>query len=414
MKKKVILSMSIAAALLGGCGSTPPTPEEQAMMNKMQQALLGKVQEMGGAQALLGRQVTQQQAPAPQRAPEPTLSEADLLAKKNTIDATGGPAIFFRKKDGISINGEIFNDFEGSVANFGGNKLTGEFTYAIKNFDGSFNLKYHMANSAEAPIKIATVKKRGEQFEVRTVTGKTFTANAVIPTSDGFIAGRKGSAFRYVIGDNSVKSITLLDGYHIAKYQNGDAASTGYILLEKDARAEGDQVGGLMASFTNLGNTLGLNKVDHYVLVNLDKAKPVPLDVNIQGKTIAEHSNCKRQNDFINKCDDVDFKESLYTKLGLRNNSHYYWSISWVNTPQGPLAFYRTSTKVKVVDIANEQVHTLFSRTLGVNHFELTEHRDGKISIKAKLGFSDENIDDVASFIQNNTTDIEPIQTLGS
>ena len=127
-----------------------------------------------------------------------------------------------------------------------------------------------------------------------------------------------------------------------------------------------------------------------------------------------DHSNCQRQNAAINKCENVEFKESLYTKLGLPNNSHYYWSISWVNTPEGPLAFYRTSTKVKVVDINNQQVHTLFSRTLGVNQFTLTEHLDGKISIKAKLGFSSDEIDDVADFIKNNTTDIEPIQKLGA
>ncbi len=412
MNKKTLLSLSIATTLLSGCGSTPPTPEEKAMMNKMQQALLGKVQQLGGTHALLGQQAPQQQTP--QAAPEPTISEAELLAKKANIDSTGGPAIFFRKKDGISINGEIYNDYEGTVANFGGNKLTGEFTYAVRNFDGSFNLKYHRANSTSAPVKIATVYKNGAVFKVRTVTNRTFTGNSVIPTSDGFIVGRSGSAFRYVIGNEQPSDINLLNGYHIAKYQNGDAASTGYILLEKDPRDQNDDVGGLMDSFTNLGNTLGLNKVDHYVLVNLDKATPVPLDVNIKGKNIAEHSNCQRQNAAINKCENVEFKESLYTKLGLPNNSHYYWSISWVNTPEGPLAFYRTSTKVKVVDINNQQVHTLFSRTLGVNQFTLTEHLDGKISIKAKLGFSSDEIDDVADFIKNNTTDIEPIQKLGA
>ena len=413
MNKKTFLCLSIATTLLTGCGSTPPTPEETVMMNKMQQALLGKVQELGGAQALLGRNMPQQQQ-APQPAPEPVISEVELLAKKHEIDATGGPAVFFRKKDGISINGEIFNDYEGSVANFGGNKLTGEFTYSIKNFDGSFGLKYHKANSEKAPMKIATVYKRGASFKVRTVTGRTFTGSTVIPTSDGFIVGRAGSAFRYVIGKERAPDINLLDGYHIAQYQNGDAASTGYILLEKDARQENDKVGGLMDSFSDLGNTLGLNQVDHYVLVNLDKARPVPLDVNVKGKNIAEYSGCERQNDYVNKCSDVDFEESLYTKLGLPNYSHYYWSISWINTPDGPLAFYRTSTKVKVVDINNERVHTLFSRMLGVNQFVLTEHPNGKVSIKAQLGFSHEEIPDVADFIKNNKTDMEPIQKLGA
>ena len=196
------------------------------------------------------------------------------------------------------------------------------------------------------------------------------------------------------------------------RYQNGDAASTGFILLEKNARNKNDNVGGLLDTFKEMGSTFGLNKLDDYVLVSLDGQTIVPMDVGLGGKEIAEHSNCTRQNSVINKCENVDFRESLYTELGLPNYSHYYWSINWVQTQDGPLAIYRTSTKIKIVDINNNQVHTAFSRVLGVNEFDVIENANGTTGIEARLGFSKEKIDDIESFIKNNTVDIEPIQTL--
>lgn len=408
MKAKLLAPSLLAVSLLSACGSTPPTPEEQAMASQMQKAFLAKIQGMSLPMA------AQQQQSAPAPAPEVTISGSELAAQKQKIDETGGPAVFYRKKDGIMIDGEMYNDFEGQVANFGGNRFTGEFTYAVENFDGSFTLKYHKAHSSEAPIKIATVWKRGDRFEVKTVTGKTSTGSSVIPTSDGFIIGRSGSAFRYFIHNDNVTNVTLLDNYHIAQYQKGDAASTGFILLEKDPRDESDKVGGFLDSFKEIGNTFGLNKFDDYVLVSLNGSTIVPMDVSLGGKDVAEYSNCKRQNAAFNKCENVDFKEALYTKIGLPNYSHYFWSINWVQTQSGPLAIYRTSTKIKIVDITNNAVHTAFSRTLGVNEFDIIENADGTTAIEARLGFSKEKIDDIEMFIKSNTTDIEPIQTLQS
>jgi hypothetical protein len=409
MKAKLLIPSLLSVSLLAACGSTPPTPEEQAMANEMRQALLSKIRGVS-----LQNVAAQQPASPVQAEPTVALSQNELADLKRKIDETGGPAIFYRKKDGIMIDGEIFLDMEGEVANFGGNRHTGQFTYAVKNFDGSFTMKYHRAGSENEPVTFATVVKRGNRFEVKTVTGKKMTGNTVIPTSDGLIVGRSGSAIRYSIESNKPQTISLLDNYHIAQHQKGDAASTGFILLEKDPRDENDKVGGLLSSFKELGNTFGLGKFDDYVLVNFSGSSIIPMDVSLGGKDVAEYSGCKRQNVAINKCDNVDFREALYTKIGLPNYSHYFWSIDWVQTQSGPLAIYRTSTKIKVVDINNNQVHTLFSRALGVNEFGIIENADGTTGIEARLGFSKDKIDDIESFIRNNTSDIEPIQTLQS
>ena len=401
MIKKIAPSILMLTTLTG-CLSTAPqmTAEERSQMIEMQKSMLGAM--MGGANL-------RQQAPqAPTQAPVEYLSELELMEQRLLVNATGGPALFVRNKDGILINGKMFNDFEGSVANLGADRFTGQFTYAIKNFDGSYTLKYHKANSEQEPIKIANIIRKGDLFSVETVTGKKTSGNAVIPTSDGFILGRAGSAFRYKIGEGNIENITLIDDYHIAQHQNGDAASTGYILLEKDARDKSDSVGGLFDSVSALGSTFGLNELNDYVLVNIEDGSLVPLDISLLGKNVTDHSDCRAsKSGLYNECDKVSFREALYDKNGLKNNSHYYWSIDWINTSSGVFAFYKTTTTIKVVDIQNSLVHTVFSRMLGVNEFTLTEHANGKVSIEAQLGFSHEKIEDVEEFIRSNKENAE-------
>ena len=48
------------------------------------------------------------------------------------------------------------------------------------------------------------------------------------------------------------------------------------------------------------------------------------------------------------------------------------------------------------------------------NDFVVIENADGTTGIRARLGFSKEEVKDIESFIRNNTTDIEPMQTLQS
>lgn len=93
MKAKLLTSL-ISATLLTACGSTPMTPEEQAMASQMQQAFLARLQ----SSTMPGGAATQAQETVE---PEIVISENELLAQKQKIDLSGGPAIFYREKDGI-------------------------------------------------------------------------------------------------------------------------------------------------------------------------------------------------------------------------------------------------------------------------------------------------------------------------
>ncbi|WP_175405126.1 hypothetical protein [Salinimonas lutimaris] len=48
-----------------------------------------------------------------------------------------------------------------------------------------------------------------------------------------------------------------------------------------------------------------------------------------------------------------------------------------------------------------------------MNHFTLLPQLDGTVGIEAKLGFSNDKIDDVVAFVKSNQADVEPMQKLG-
>ena len=402
MTFKKLALISALGITVSGCfmpTMTPTLTEEQRQYYlQAQQNYMKQMQQKQGQM-----QVANQQQQA-----ETFISEAELLTKVDEVKKSGGPAVFERRKDGIMINNQMYNDFEGVVSMFGGSRLSGDFTYTVQNYDGTATLKFSKANTAASPVKIATIQKNGSMFNVKTVTGKTIPGQSVIPTSDGFVVGRAASAFRYVIGSDQVKSITIPTGYHMAMYQNGDVASTGLLLLERDPDRKGSTQD-LLTSFSDLGNTLGLNKSDDYVLMNVNDSSIIPLNVTLSGKDISIGHGCQ-SNGFVNKCQNFTSHESLYLKSGFKNWSHYFWAVNWIDTKSGPLAIYRTTTTIDVVDINNKQVHTAFSRALGVNEFDLIKRQDGTVGIEAKLGFSKETIDDVDAFIQQTGHEVEPLR----
>lgn len=405
IKAKKLTALTIAC-FLTACGTTPPpTAEEQAQMNELRQVMIQRFTQAAQTQPL--QQQVQQQAVVQQK----VITEQELMDAAAKVAATGSAALFERNRDGVLINNAMYLDPEGTIVKVGSNAVTGNFTYVVKNFDGTFSLKFARANTQAAPVQVATILQSGPNYTVKTVTGKTLTGTGVIPTADGVVVAREGSAFRYTMGED-VRAISVPNGYQIASTQKGDVSASDFILLEKIA--DNSDLGKLVSGASSLGSMFGLSKSDDYVLANIKTGSLIPLDVRLDGKDVAVYSNCRRQNSYVNKCDTMDTKEALYDpKTGLRNGNHYFWAIDWVNTEIGPVAFYKTSTKLYAIDINSQSTHLVFSRTLGVNNFDIKQSADGKVFVTAQLGFSRENIDDVVEYIRSRaSSEIEPMQLL--
>ncbi|WP_288370563.1 hypothetical protein [uncultured Marinobacter sp.] len=183
--------------------------------------------------------------------------------------------------------------------------------------------------------------------------------------------------------------------------------AAGYILIEKIPEEKGS-LQELTGIFSSLGETVGLSEADGYMLLHAETGRTVKLDISIDDKDVYEYSNCKRQNDFVNKCADMSSYESIYRKDGSRNQGHYFWRVDWMQTPQGPFAVVQEAgtRKINVVNLESGVKATVLERTLGISSYNLYQAPDGTISINAQMGFSKQTIDDAILAYEQQLTQL--------
>lgn len=414
-KRFACSAIIVGITTLAGCAPQHvPSPEERAMALQMQQAFLQRMQAgiQRGPQQLQSPQQQAQQLQAqslgadqPNAAP---ISEEELSSKLAAFAPASVQTDIKRVKDGLKFGTQVFLDPEGEIVNFGSNSLTGDVTYFIRLIDGSFALKYTRAGSTAEPVTLAHAKKQNGSWSLQTSTGKALTGDRLIPASRGFMVARDSSAFHYAPGEG-IKNISAIDGYHIAQFQNGDVASTGFILLEKDEQPEGNQLTQIVGLASSLKKTVGFGEYDDYVLMNMASGQVVSFDKGADAKKVAVGgTNCKMQSEKLRvaKCETLDFRESLYEPSGSRNDEHYFWSLFWFNTPEGAYAIAKEANtrKVTITELNTGKKAVLFERTLGIADFEALQSPSGIIRVEAQMGFTREAVEDAVSFFKNSST----------
>ena len=395
-KNALLLSMSFSAVLTTGCVSNPTqnqlTAEQRAQAAQMQQAFMQKL--MGGGAAPL----TQKPAEPIQKQ---EMTEQELAEKVAKIqkDAKGNVEIT-QVRDGLKINGQAYLDPEGKIISVASNSLTGDIVYQLQVNPTTKTVKYMNAGSNEFPVTLGKVVSENNGATFYSVTGQKVSGDFVLPSSVGVLVARDASAFHYVPGKR-LASLAVPEQYHVAPVQRGDIGSTNYILLEKNEIDEKqNSFGSLMKSLNDIGSMVGMSKSDDYVLYNIESHNLVTLDMTIGTKSVANYSQCKKINSFINKCDHVSFYNSIYETDGTPNNGHYFWRIAWYPTNEGTFAVVgegASMNRVNVIKLDESKKSTVFSRTLGINSVNSYQLPSGKIAIDAQLGFSTESIDDAVA-----------------
>lgn len=389
----VLFSISITS----GCSLSPAkTQQELAQDQEFRMAL---IERMGSANPTKHQEVKKQAVELPK------VGESELAQQIAEMNKSSKSSVIIeRVRDGLKIDGQPYLDPEGEIIDFASNSLNGNIVYVIKVNNETRMFKYMNAGSNELPIVLGMAEEGGSNTAFKTVTGQKFSGDSVLPTSTGVLIARTASAFLYKPGSRAA-SIMVPEGYHVAPIQRGDAGSTKYVLLEKDPVEESSNpLGSMMSSLGALGSTLGVSEVDDYILYNFETKNQVTLDVSIEGKKVAEYSNCVKQNNLFNKCSSVDYYNSLYEN-GLPNSEHYYWRISWHSTPQGVFAVVGESSnrKINLIELNERKRATVLERMLGIAYFKIAQKPDGKISIDAQMGFSQEHLDDaVKKFNESN------------
>ncbi len=402
MKNSIkVLSVSIATAvLMSGCMGGP-TPEEKRQQEAYRQQMMQMV--MQGMQQNLSQPEPEVQQTV---APFTTISEAELKKQFKSFDTISSGVKFTKYDDGFSINDSSrYIDPEGKIVSYGYDWKTGDVTYIIETAQNSFKIKFMRALTEQSPIDIANVTRSGKLLKVHTVTGKKFTSTGLILTSKGFITLRNDTAFEYKIGGKT-KSFSAPEGWHIAKFQNGDVASTNYLLLEKNVEVD-DNDGGiseLISSSKSVLNSFGVMDKNDYMLININNTKERHLlDIDMSDKDVGTYSQCEQMNSYVRKCDNVSFSESLYDNNGLPNVGHYYWRIMWYSTKDGRvIAVTKEAThkKVFITDLTTGKKVEAAYRVTGFPELTTSQDRTGKIKVIAGGGlFSDVIIEDAEKFL---------------
>jgi len=405
-KKLTCIAIFSSSALLLGCGATQNkqssmvsyedlTPEQKqqvdASRKRVMQSVLGSVAQLQNTQI----------APAPVNKPIEIaqVSSQVLVEKRNLIELNKAPAKFQVARDGIEINGQMYLDPEGTIEKAGWDIVSGNFTYTVTNIDGSQFLKLSNAHYTGSPLTFAKLENGHRGYKVTTTDGHVMTGENVIPSSNGVIVSRGSSAFKYELG-KGIKSIAIPQGWYVTALQNGDVDSTGLVLLERiPSKQEDNAVAGLFSAIKSAQKAFGAGEVYDYALFDMNTGKGYLLNKSLSEQNVHVLSQCRQQNDVFNKCDKMDTYQSIYDEKGKPNFSHYYWSLGWFNTPEGPIAIYSSGAKVHALHIAKDKETFLFERTLGVNWFTSSQKIDGDIEVKARLGFADEQIESVLSFV---------------
>lgn len=385
---------ALSAALISGCSTShqrAPTAQEQAMIQRMQQAFAQRMQNPNMTLAQM-MQPTAQAAQLTTQAPASetkALTEAELIQAINEFPQAENKQAITHEHDGLRIGTQIYLDAEGEIVTFAANKATGDVTYLIAKPSAAYDIKYMRAGSTHEPILLATATKNRGAWSVRSVTGKTLSGSRLLPTSKGIVIARSNSGFIYEPG-NSIRSFATPQDYHIADFQNGDITSTGYILLEKDpieSRSNNAAVQ-LFQMAGSLAKTVTLSEDSDYALMNWRNGQLTTFVKGIHGKNVtAGGNNCRVQSRSVGlrSCESLNFREALYEPSGMRNHTHYFWGIHWFNTPEGPFAIAQEerSRKVTMTNLATGKKVNLLEDILAFTNFEASQSPEGVIRISA-------------------------------
>lgn len=335
---------------------------------------------------VVGGQITEEQIAQALRSWPTKSSDLDILPRR----------------DGFDVNGQPFLDLEGRMFSYAYDVTSGAVTYAVKTSRGLTIKALNPSNTSQSLV-VATGALGANGWEIQTASGKQLAGDTLSILSNGFLVGRTASAFKYQSGVG-IRSITIPKGYVLAPLQRGNVGATSYILLEKELATGGkDNLSQMMSSFSAIGSIVGINKKADYSLMNIETGKAYAFNIAGNGKLQTLMSQCRQRNWLISECQKNQTVESVYGEDGYKNNSHYYWLVNWVGTPNGPIALTLEDglSNIYITDLNTGKKVVALNRSFGIADWGVTQRGDGVVAVKAKLAFEWKEVPDAVALLRS-------------
>ena len=343
------------------------------------------------------------------------VSEQSLGERIAGWTSTSGPVMVEGFRDGFSIGGKRVLDPEGPIYRYAVDSKTGNAAYLVQTQPQQFVLKLLHHASGEV-VQLGTASRQAGGWSVQTVTGVKANGARLNVTPRGFIVSRDRALFRYTAGVG-LKSFALPDTHTMAAHQNGSVHQTGWLLLEVDPESKKPSGGSsffgqvlaqsgladVATAARRVGLAAGVGKADSdYVLYHYESGRTVPIGIELGDKQTTLLSECRRKNAALSLCDRAESVESLYSQDGSPNNSHYFWRVSWFDTNVGTVAVVMEDnvSKVDALNLDSGQRVNVFQRALGIASWSAKQQPDGKVQVRAQLGFESQLQGDVAGLFR--------------
>lgn len=240
------------------------SPEERQLLEMLQQKLLNSVQH---ANASMHHE----------KEPEASarLSEAQLLQLISDArsEKAAVPLRITLSRDGTAnINGTIFSDYEGKIAQISTSSSNGDVVYLVPTSETAYTVKWAQPLGEHDPIVVGTLERFRNQVRFSSMTGKKINADAVLLGSDGLLFLRYSG---HIIGQKSEPEVSEIFIYEFGK-KIISVRSPDPDKYEIISHQDGDVFGSRLVALYNQKASGGLFIESHYAaMMNIDTGKIV-------------------------------------------------------------------------------------------------------------------------------------------
>lgn len=320
------------------------------------------------------------------------------IAQRNTANRF---TLFAPQGDGFTFDGQPYVDADGRIVKYGADFATGWVTYLAAIGPGHYLVKHQNVHSSLPPVTIGEVAEQDGFVNFRSSDGQTAGGTNILLTSNGVMVERDASLVVFDL-THGMQAMAVPQGFHVAHYQHGDVAGTGYVLLERVDTDSNDPARAVKDLGAAVGSLFGAKDDAYdYALYNIATHALVPLNLSMRGKNVGYGTDCRRQNRFVNKCRGYKQYESIWQPDGRPNLEHYFWALTWQTTKYGPLAVAEENDErdLNIVRLDNGNRYNAFHRGLGLNGFTATPSADGDLHVVATIVFSKKELPDLGALL---------------
>ena len=313
---------------------------------------------LGGAVNITGLGIgTTDRGRAPDRDPLDKTSSKSRVEKQKLSSLN-----IVRKGDGFITSGKRYIDPYGKTIDVSELSDTGYVTYTVRNpkelESESFIVKSKNTRSSSKPIKLGVLKQQNNQnVYFTTKDGETFNGDQFILCSKGLVLTRDRTVVIYFSIDAEPKVHVLPEEYVFSGFQKGDVSFSKHIAIQ---RRIGKAIGLLGTALQNV------EEFD-VSLFNVETGK-ITTTFNMQLRGVNESEQIEH------------FKNTFYL----------------FNSKKGPITISLEDAYKRVVarNLVTGKKTVLFEREHGIS-FVKAGVLKGNIWVKASLGFSDKQVNNV-------------------